>query len=160
MALNPFINGRVFTSGVGDVIHFRLDTRSPEFGWMPMVAVANDHAYPAGSTLELMGSAPELGSWLTGMPADHIGTIWQRIVPIAAPGLYEFKFRVQGTWAVANFGLDYNNNFGANGSFTTTVPNTEMIIQFDERSGRIRAIDNQSVATRGSSWGQVKIRYR
>jgi hypothetical protein len=158
--LYPLINGRVFISGPGDVVHFRLDTSDPGYGWLPLVAVANDHGYPPDATLELMGSAPELGNWGTGLPADHVGSIWTRSVTISTPGTYEYKFRVLGTWGVANFGLYYNNNYGANGWFTTTVPNTEMDIQFDERSGRIRAIDSHNVPVRTSSWGRLKVAYR
>jgi hypothetical protein len=157
---DPLVNGRVFISGPGDVVHFRLDTSVPGYGWLPLVAVANDHGYPAGATLELMGSAPELGNWVTGLTADHVGSIWTRSVSISTPGTYEYKFRVLGTWAFANFGLCYNNNLGANGSFTTTEPNTVMDIQFDERSGRIRAIDSSNVPVRTASWGTLKAAYR
>ena len=156
----PFVNGRAWVGGPGDVVHFRLDFSPPGGGWLPDIAVANDHGYPAGATLELMGSAPELGVWNSGLDADHIGTLWQRIVTIATPGSYEFKFRVQGSWNLSNFGLDYNNDFGRNGSFTTTAPDTEMLIQFDELTGRIRAIDNGSTATVRRSWGQLKVRPR
>ena len=158
--IDPFVNGRVWVSGPGDVVHFRLDTATPDPGWLPVIAVANDHGYPAGAALELMGSAPELGAWGVGLAADHFGSIWQRIVTIASPGTYEYKFRVLGSWNFSNFGLDYNNNFGRNGSFTTLTPNTEMLIQFDEQSGRIRAIDNTSTPTRQRSWGQLKARMR
>jgi hypothetical protein len=157
---NPFVNGRLYVAGPGDVVHFRLDTSAPPYGWLPAVAVANDHAYPAGATLELMGSAPELGAWGTGLPATHEGTIWQRIVTIANPGNYQFKFRVQGTWSIANFGLDYNNEVGDNGTFSTYAPDTEVILQFDEHTGRIRAIDNNNVPVHTSSWGRLKAIYR
>ncbi len=156
----PLVNGRLFVSGPGDVVHFRLDTSTPGYGWVPAISFANDHAYPEGMTLELMGSGPELGEWTTGLVAEHVGSIWTRIVTIATPGTYEYKFRVQGSWYYANFGLHYNNNYGYNGSFTTSAPNTEMCIQFDERTGRIRAIDNDNVAARTSSWGALKALYR
>jgi len=156
----PLVNGRVWVSGPGDVVHFRLDFSPPGGGWLPAIAVANDHSYPAGMELELMGSAPELGSWNVGQPAAHVGSIWQRVVTIATPGLHEYKFRVAGTWAYSNFGLDYNNNFGRNGSFTTIAPATEMLIQFDELSGRIRAIPNSITPVLRRSWGQLKSHYR
>ena len=154
------INSRVWTSYAGEWVHFQLTFRAPDYGWVPAVGVSNDHAFPAGMSLELMGSAPELGSWTSGLPADHVDRTWQRIVTIATPGTYEYKFRVSGTWNIANFGLDYNNNYGRNGTFTTTVPNTEMIIQFNEVDGRIRAIANDNVPARRRSWGELKVRYR
>jgi hypothetical protein len=156
----PLVNGRIWTQSPGEIVHFRLDFSTPTYGWVPAVAVANDHGYPAGTTLELMGSAPELGSWGVGLPADKFGSIWQKIVTIATPGTYEYKFRVLGSWLWSNFGPNYNNNFGSNGVFTTTDPNTEMIIQFDELTGRVRAIDNHSVAARTTSWGRLKTMYR
>lgn len=156
----PLVNGRVWVDGPGDIVHFRLDLNPPAYGWEPPVAVANDHSYPAGTTLELMGSAAELGNWNVGLPAEHIGTIWQRIVTIAAPGTYEYKFRVLGTWDGSNFGYDYNNNFGRNGTFIVSDPDTEMIIQFDESSGRIRAIPNQNTPVVRRSWGALKTHYR
>ena len=156
----PIVNGRLFTAAPDEWVHFRLDLSTPGYGWQPAVAVANDHAYPAGAILELMGSAPELGSWGTGVPVDHIGSLWSRLVTIATPGTYEFKFRVEGTWAIANFGLNYNNNFGANGTFTTTSPNEDTIIQFDEVTGRIRAIPDANVPVRTSTWGRLKAAYR
>jgi hypothetical protein len=122
--------------------------------------VANDHAYPAGSVLELMGSAPELGGWGTGLVADHAGSVWTRAVTMATPGTYEYKFRVLGTWDYANFGLQYNNNYGYNGSFTITDPNTEMVVQLDEHRGRIRTIEANNVPVLPTSWGRLKAAYR
>jgi len=107
-----------------------------------------------------MGSAPELGSWTSGLAADHVGSIWQKIVTIAEPGVYEYKFRVLGSWDYANFGYHYNNNFGANGSFATFDPDVEMLIQFDELTGRIRAIPYQLVPARTTSWGRLKTAHR
>lgn len=156
----PLVNGRLFTTMMGEIVHFRLDLSTPPYGWVPLFAVANDHAYPAGATLELMGSGPELGNWTNGLIADHVGTIWQKQVTIATPGTYGYKFRVYGSWLYANFGYHYNNNMGDNGSFTTDAPNTNMIIQFDELTGRIRAIDDLNVPTRPKSWGRLKTIYR
>jgi len=156
---NPFINGRLFTSFVGEVVHFRLGVGDAGGGWVPDVAVANDHGYPEGATLELIGSSPELGSWNSGIPVEHVGSIWQATVTLANVGSHEFKFRVQGTWDFANFGYHYNNNFGANGLFFTTVPDQTMLIQFDEHTGRIRAIE-ATTEVRSTPWGRIKALYR
>jgi hypothetical protein len=156
----PLLNALLFTSSPGEVIHFRLDLSTPAYGWLPAVAVSCDHGYPTGRRLELIGSAPELGNWAAGVPVDHIGSLWSKLVTIASPGTYQYKFRCEGTWAYAGFGLFYNNVQGDNGSFTTTAPNTDMVIQFDEVTGRIRAIPNQNVAVKHASWGQLKAVYR
>lgn len=156
----PLVNGRAWVNGPGDIVQFRLDLNPPAYGWEPPIAVANDHSYPLGATLELMGSAPELGSWNVGLPADRVDSIWQKIVTIAAPGTYEYKFRVLGTWNGSNFGYDYNNNFGRNGTFVTTAPDTEMIIQFDELTGRIRAVPYADTPVMPLSWGLIKALYR
>lgn len=153
-------NGVLFTTSAGESVHFLLDTTTPAYGWVPAVSVANDHGYPAGATLELIGSAPELGSWTTGVPASHEGTLWSAKVMIATPGSYEYKFRVQGTWSLANFGIAYNNAAGGNGNVTTTRTNEDVVFQFDERTGRIRAIDDANVPIRSATWGHLKTVYR
>jgi hypothetical protein len=154
------VNGRLFPDVAGQVVHFSLDVNAAGGGWLPDVAVANDHGYPSWATLEVIGSAPELGMWGSGLPADHVGGVWTKTVVIESPGAYEYKFRVQGTWGWANFGLHYNNNFGYNGTFDVTEPNQPVTIQFDERSGRIRAFVDPSTPTRSRTWGAIKAGYR
>jgi hypothetical protein len=156
----PLVNGRLFTAQANETVHFRLDLSEPLPGWEPPIAFANDHAYPAGAMLELIGSGPELGNWTQGLEAELVGSIWQKKVTIATPGYYEYKFRVLGSWNYANFGYHYNNNLGANGAFLVTEPNTEMMIQFDEISGRIRAIANSDLPVQYSNWGGLKALYR
>lgn len=156
-----FANAVLFASGPGDVIHFTLDARLLPGDWQPFfLAVSTDHAVPPGTVLELMGSAPELGAWVTPVPLDHVGARWQRLLTIAAPGNYEFKFRAAGTWDVANFGPDYNNTQGRNGVCVTTLPNTDVLIQFDEDLGRVRAIELGPTPARVSPWGALKALYR
>jgi len=156
-----FANAVLFTTGPGDVIHFTLDTRFLPGEWQPFLnAVACDHAVPPGTVLELMGSAPEMGAWVTPVSLDHVGPRWQRLLTIAAPGNYEFKIRAAGTWDVAAFGYDYNNTQGRNAFCETTVPFTDVLIQFDEEMGRIRAIELGPTPTLVSPWGALKARYR
>jgi len=156
----PLINGRLYTSVPGEVVHFRLDLNNGTAGWMPDVAVANDHGYPAGMHLELIGSAPELGSWNFGLSLDHSGGVWSRTVIIAMPGYYEYKYRVEGSWNWANFGLNYNNNFGYNAYVFTTMWNEPVRFEFDEVTGRMRAVLDQATPARRSTWGGVKASYR
>lgn len=156
-----FANAVLFTSGPGDVIHFTLDTRYIPGDWQPpFYAVACDHAMPPGTTLELMGSAPEMGAWTTPVSLDHVGNRWQRLMTIAAPGTYEFKIRAAGTWDVVAFGYDYNNTQGRNGFCVTTLPFTDVLFQLDEVLGRVRAIELGPTPTRVSPWGALKVLYR
>lgn len=157
---DPLVNCRIFTATPGETVHFRLDLNPADDGWLPPIAIASDHGYPAGSTLELIGSGSELGNWTSGVAADHFGTIWEARVMIATPGTYEYKFRVQGTWAFANFGYHYNNLMGDNGVMVTTRPDQAMVVQFDELTGRIRAVDAADVPVEVMNWGTVRALYR
>ena len=160
VAAAALVNGRLYTTHAGEVVQFRLDLSAPPGNWMPAIAVANDHGYPAGAQLEVIGSAPELGTWNFGLPADLYGDVWSKSVEIATPGYYEYKFRVVGSWRWANFGLNYNNNFGYNAYFFTTIPNEIMTIQFDARSGRLIAFSMLATPARRASWGAIKAGYR
>lgn len=155
-----FYNGYLWPNFPGEIIHFTLDTATPAGGWVPEVGVANDHSYPSGFQLEVIGSAPEIGNWNWGLPADHAGPLWSRTAVIATPGTYEYKFRCLGTWNYANFGLNYNNIAGVNASFTTTVPNEPILFQFDESRGRLRAVHYDVTPARRNSWGSLKAAYR
>jgi hypothetical protein len=156
----PMQNGYLWTDWPGQVLHFTLDTSPSVGGWQPDLSVANSAGYPTGMGLEVIGSAPEIGSWNWGVPADHIGKAWSKSVVIAMPGAYEFKFRCLGTWAFANFGIRYNNVVGANASFVTTMPNEPILFQFDETNGRLRAVHDDPTPVRRGSWGQLKAAYR
>ena len=61
---------------------------------------------------------------------------------------------------MAAFGQDYNNTDGRNGRLVTTFPNTDVLFQFDEQLGRIRAIELGPVPTLRKSWGGLKTLYR
>ncbi len=43
---------------------------------------------------------------------------------------------------------------------TTSTPNEAVVFQFDELTGRIRAIDDTNVPVRRTSWGHLKAVYR
>ena len=159
--IDALANGVLFTTGPGDVIHFRLDQRFLFDGWQPFAnAVQCDHALPPGAELDVIGAAPELGSWITGVPLFHAGRGYQRVITIATPGTYEFKIRVAGRWDVANFGPDYNNTQGRNALVTTTYPNSDVAFQLDEQLGRVRGLELGPVPARRTSWGQLKQLYR
>ncbi len=159
--IDVFANAVVYAGGPGDVIHFRFDTGYIGDGWQPYFdAVSTDHGMPPGAQLEVIGSAPETGSWNNGIPLNHIGQRWQQVIPIHTPGVYEFKIRVAGTWSEVAFGYDYNNTQGSNAVYQTLLPDTDVLFQFDEITGRVRGIELGQTPSARTSWGQLKTRYR
>jgi hypothetical protein len=159
---NPLANAILYLEYPGDVIHFRLDTTTLDGGWQPATnAVACDHIdlYP-GFEFELIGSAPELGAWQFGVPVATGETGWFTDVTIDAPGVYEYKFRVAGTWAYCNLGVHYNMFIGDNFTFETTAPQTKLRFEFNLLDGRARAVPATNVQQDAASWGRLKALYR
>lgn len=151
----PTENARLVTTTSGETIHFRLDMNN-RVGWQPSWgAVACDHAVPPGTSLELIGSAPELGSWSTPVVAVDDGGVWTAVVHVAIPGDYQFKFRGAGSWEWP-FGLHYNMGAGDNFAFTTTTAGTAVRLLFDTRDGRGYAAEFDETPARASTWGRVK----
>lgn len=157
----PLANAVLFTFEPGEVIHFRLDTNALTNGWQPAeYAVACSHFTWPGSAFELIGSPPELGSWLQGVPAFFAEGVWYAVVTIAEPGLHEYKFRFPGTWEVCNIGIHYNMFLGDNFSFETNEPLTTLRFEFNPQDGRARATDEGVITTREGTWGAFKNTYR
>jgi len=154
-------NAVLFTTVPDEWLRFRFDTNFMLDSWQPFFdAVMTDHAVPPGVALEVIGAAPELGSWVAGVPLTKVGDRWQRVLTIATPGIYEFKIRVAGTWDVANFGYDYNNTQGDNAYFATTHDSSDVLFQYDEALGRVRGLELGPLPARRTSWGGIKGRYR
>lgn len=157
----PLSNARVYIEGPGDIIHFRLDTNTNVDGWIPAAnAVVTDQPAPAGFDYEVIGSAPETGSWNFGVPAPLVGTHLVAQTVIATPGVYEFKFRVVGTWDICNYGARYNMLISDNFTYTTSKPNSEVRFEFDLETGRGRAAEFDSTPARSTTWGRLKQIYR
>lgn len=155
----PTDNARLLYTEAGEKLHFRLDLNVLP-GWQPEYgAVACDHALPPGLVLEVIGSAPELGSWVTPMPAVDDGGVWTTVVHIATPGYYEHKFRGAGSWDWP-LGVHYNMLMGANFSFTTVTPGTAVRFLFNPRDGRGYAAEFDETPARATTWGRVKSLYR
>lgn len=155
----PTDNARLLTTIPGEKVRFRLDL-NPRAGWQPVAgAVTCDHGMPAGTVLELMGGAPELGSWSSPVAVVDDGGVWTTVVHIAAPGSYEFKLRNAGNWDWS-FGAHYNMLIGSNFAFTTTVPGTAVRFLFDTSDGRGYAAEFDETPARATTWGRVKSLYR
>jgi hypothetical protein len=159
----PLVNGQLWTSGPGDVVHFRLDTNPASDGWQPVwPAVATDHGMPNGAEFEVMSNAPEFGAWGgPGVPAIQAGSTLRAEAVIATAGSYEFKFRVRDTWDLCDYGLRYNmTGSPENFTFTTTVPNAHVMFEMDLGAGRGRAFQFDPTPVRRVSWGRLKAKYR
>lgn len=158
---HPLANAVLYTLDQGESIRFTLDTNTMDEGWQPATdAVACDHFTLPGTDFELIGSQPELGAWLEGIPVDMDGGPWVASVTIASPGVHEFKFRVVGTWDICNLGPQYDMFIGDNFTFETTEPATKVKFEFNPGDGRGRAVLEGSVPVDVSSWGRVKGLYR
>ena len=157
----PTSNAVVWTDGPGDTVHFTLDINAVQDGWQPSSgAVATDQFAPPGTMFEVIGSAPETGSWNSGVAAELVGSVWRTTLTIADPGSYAFKFRAVGTWDICNFGIHYNMFIGDNFSHQTVNPNTTIRFEMDVATGRGRALDVSSTPARSASWGDLKQLYR
>jgi len=157
----PGSNAWVYIDAAPTTVHFTLDTNAHGDGWLPdQNIVWLDHAFPAGTTFEVIGSAAETGSWTSGVAATLVGDIWNLVVTIAAPGNYEAKFRATGTWDVLNMGANGLDPGGANLTYTTAVPNTDVQFEFDQSTGRVRVSVLGATPTAQRSWGRVKVMYR
>ncbi len=156
-------NAVLFLMNPGEVIHFRLDTNTVDDGWQPAtnaVACSHFNIPLAGFEFELIGSALELGEWLIGTPVVMEEEFWFANATIAAPGAYEYKFRVIGTWDFCNLGIHYNMFRGENFTFETTEPLTIVRFEFNVVDGRSRAVFEGFVGVEDITWGQVKGLYR
>ncbi|MBK9304448.1 MAG: hypothetical protein IPM94_11305 [bacterium] len=160
--MHPLANAVLYLEYPGDVIHFRLDTNTLGGGWQPATnAVACDHiSLTPGFEFELIGGAPELGDWLTGVPVETGEAGWFTDVTIGAPGVYEYKFRVVGTWDYCNLGVHYNMFIGDNFIFETTAPQAKLRFEFNLIDGRSRAVPVTDVHEEAANWGQLKVLYR
>jgi hypothetical protein len=153
-------NAVLYTEALGETVHFRLDTNPVGGGWQPVVnAVSCSHFAPVGSLFEVIGDPPELGDWKQGVPAKFKDDIWSVDVEIDEVGLYEYKFRVLGTWDTCNVGLHYNMFPGDNFTFFTTKPQSEVRFEFDTVAGRARATELGNTPTWTITWGWVKTLY-
>jgi hypothetical protein len=163
----------LWTSGPGDVIHFRLGLATDP-SWGGQWISAGPHGIPPGNHLAVTyGPFP---GWCdypvagTGYPAQLNGTYWERVVTIPTPGTYSMRFQTleasgrggDPVW----FSEPYNAMCCAFGDcpryvrFATTRPNSDVLFQFDITNGRMRGIELGQTPTRTPSWGAIKTLYR
>jgi hypothetical protein len=139
----PTDNARVWTTGPGDMIHFRLDLNA-RYDWQPAQGVATDHYAPPGTIFELIGGDPETGAWTgPGIPLVEEGGLWTAQITYADEGIHLFRYRAQGTWEICQFGWTYNmsSTDPVDGAFSvrTTGPDQEVRFRFDPVAGQAHA---------------------
>lgn len=166
-------SGSLWTSGPGDVIHFRLGLATDP-SWGGQWISAGSHGIPPGTHLAVDFAGigwcdyPVAG---TGYPAQLNGTYWERVVTIATPGTYSMRFQtVEDVPSVGGgpvwYSEPYNAMCCALGDcpryvrFTTTQPNSDVRFQFDVTNGRMRGVELGPTPTRTPTWGAIKTLYR
>lgn len=153
----------LWTSVEGETIHF--------WEWGVGGGVACDHGIPPGAEMEVAYTAsPPVGwgGWSStpGEPMTRSGSIWSRVLTIPEAG--EYMFQVRSTDRVVSFSPIFNARCGLGCTldevpvwhFTTTTPNTDVRIQFDDRTGRQETTLLTPTATRQHGWGALKAMYR
>ena len=157
----PSSNQPVFITGPGDIVTWTFDTNVYADGWLPASDIAyNDHMVAPGMTFEVIGSAPETGSWGSGVASVLTGNIWEVQIVVATAGSYEVKFRKTGDWSINAGSSGYGTNSG-NYAYTTTLPNQAVLYQLDQVTGRVRVVvGGYATPTQNSTWSRVKSLYR
>lgn len=153
----------VWTTGPGDVVHFVVDNRPRSGGW-DGCGLACDHGMPSGSQLELYWWNEAYGAY-GYVPAQKQGSIWQSFVRLPRAGSNHYNFVSR---SVVSFNLMYNGWCGCTDwrdpagkpTIYTSQPDTDVLFQFDEESGLMRAIEGGITPAQRTTWGALKQIYR
>lgn len=154
----------VWTSGPGDIIQFRYDPRPPVAGWQGC-GLVNDHGMPPDTQLDVtVDPNEEYGGAYGVFASNRTGTIWSSVIRITYTGTHRYVFT--GRNYPVRFSLTYNGGCACQPgeetlpTFRTTLPDTDVLVQFDESTGLVRAIVGGVTPVLGTSWGELKARYR
>jgi hypothetical protein len=157
----PGQNQFVHINAPAEQVLFTLDTNVYADGFTPATNIAwSSHYAPPGSAFEVIGAAPEIGNWGDGVVAAEAGGVHSVTVNIAAPAAYDFLWRVDNDWDAQTMRVDGGASGGSNLSFTTTLPNQDVLFEFDANTGRTRTTVLTPTATENVSWTQTKELFR
>jgi len=169
------MDAQLWTSGPGDVIHFRLGgehtnssgTIDMPGNWYPDYAMSSDHSTPpgAGILFRLNNALAPDGYWL--LQAARHGTIWSSEWRV--PDEFEYHGSLAGTyWVLAppgpRFGFSYNAycyySYYDPPSRWSAEWGAPTLFEFDEATGQSRSTRLTPTSVRRSSWGNLKAHYR
>ena len=173
-ACAPTIAANLWTTGPGDVIHFRLGgahtnpsgTYWEPGDWFPDYAMSTDHATPrgAGISFRLSNPAAPSGYWL--VPATRHGTIWLsewRIpddVPFASLGGIYWVVATPGPSFIFSYnGYCYYWNEDPTARWSASRGRTMWLV-FDETTGQFQNSLLAPTPVQRTSWGALKAHYR
>ncbi len=141
------------------VVFFSLDTNVHGDGWIPDANIVwTDHYVPnVGS--ETWDVAGDVNGW-AGTPATLSAGIWSVTINHATAGTYGYKWRANAGWNDQIMGGDGGASAGGNLSYTTTLPNQDVLFELNPATGRVRATVLASTAIEESTWGAMKQLFR
>ena len=158
---------RLWTTGPGDVIHFRATGTDV---WAEQ-DFACDRGMPAGTTLDVLvghcvlctpAQCPQCP--IDRFPAQHVGSVWERVVTVTDMGHLQYLFMSPDNGV--SFGAMYNATIPCDprvapqATFTTTEANTNVLFRYDEVTGKVSfSLSGGTLALR-RSWGGLKSVYR
>lgn len=151
-----------WTSGPGEIVQFLLDLRPRTEGWQGC-GLANDHGMPAGTEFDVLVDPPYADPPYGQFAASRTGTLWSCLIRFPVPGTHSYVFIARDR--SVTFGLTYNAGCSACfpgearlPTFRTTAPDTDVLMQFDESTGLVRALVGGVTPALGTSWGALKLR--
>jgi hypothetical protein len=156
---------KLWTTGLGDVVHLRFGGSPTGLGWGGQALSAGPHGLPPGAQLQIMLTSDPY--WLPPgptVPAHLNGAYWEGVMTLGAPAQYSFVFQTPDQAAV--FTDTYNAGCGCSPGeqptvkVTTTQANSDVLFQFDTVSGRMRGVELGPTPTRATTWGTIKTLYR
>jgi hypothetical protein len=137
----PNSNSWLITTSPNQVVTFTLNTNTISDNWMPAsnIVNANDDPSPIVAVGDWQGwnNSGTQVMHDDGLAGDAVAGdgIFTYHAVIASAGTYQYKPVVQGSWDA--WGIDSRNIDAATQTFTTTVPNQNVYLYLNKKTGRI-----------------------
>jgi hypothetical protein len=126
----PGSNARVMANANGQIIVNLFPTTTWSDGWMPDNKWRLGYEDPGMHGWELMGG---FNGWTAGDVLTNLGGGVYQITKSIAPGTYEWKFRMAGSWDIS-IGDDFGNS--AMNNTLNVLDNTPIVFTLDLPNGR------------------------